>query len=146
MSDVDDAAHELRLAIGRLARHMRRLHASSARDGGPVFLESAVLNRLARDGAQSTSELSQGERVTSQAVSAALSELQRRGMVTLVKDPADRRRTIAAITAAGHEHLDERDAVVLAALTAAMTSTLSGADLRRLRAAVPLLERISAAL
>ena len=72
MPDQDGSllAQELRVAVGRVARRLRRISAEEDAPGSIKFNELLVLVRLARDGAASPSEIARHEQVTSQAIAA----------------------------------------------------------------------------
>lgn len=144
MPDVDatTVAHDLRLAVGRLARRMRQLYV--LRQGDQLsFTELAVLSRLRRDGPASASELANGERVTAQAVGAAVAALDRRGLVERTPDAGDRRRLVVSLTDPGRSALTMRDQTVIDRMVAAVESGCTPAERRRLAAAAPLLERLA---
>ena len=90
-------ARDLRIAVGSLARRLRQLHAEGGEDDALSFIELGILARLARDGASTTTRLAAGERVTSQAVTAALRELVPHGLVQRVPDPDDGRRKVLTL-------------------------------------------------
>jgi DNA-binding MarR family transcriptional regulator len=110
---------------------------------GPSFTEVAVLARLEREGPASPGELAARERVTSQAVAAVIRELESRGLISRSPDPADGRKTVIAITAAGGSLLRDREQAVMSGLVRALGESYSEAELRRLDAAIPLLNRLA---
>ena len=134
---------ELRLALGRVSRRLRRLHTETSQSGGPSFLETAVLLRLERTGPTTVSELARGERVTTQAVSAAVAGLQRRGLVDTSTDPRDRRRTVVEVNDEGRAVMAAQEQHVVARLCEVLADGFTPAQLRRLVAATPLLDRLS---
>jgi DNA-binding MarR family transcriptional regulator len=136
-------ARDVRVAVGRLARRLRRIYGQGQAPGESSFLELAVLLRVERTGPSSASALATGERVTSQAVSVALAGLRRRGLVRVTTDPSDRRRSLIEISDAGRETLERRERQVGDRLADVVTSNFSDAELECLRAAAPLLNRIA---
>jgi len=136
-------AHHLRLALGRVARRLRRLYVEA--EGGPSFLELAVLQRLERNGAGSPGSLASDEGVTSAAVATSLASLEVRKLVVRARDPADGRRVVVTITPAGRNTLKHRDDACVAAMDAALKA-FSPAERDVLAAAVPLLEKLAGAL
>ena len=90
-------AVELRLAIGLVARQLRRRYALQNTDG-PTFSALALLAHLQREGGASTTQLAASEGVTTQAISARLRVLEDRGLITRGTDPADARRTVVTGT------------------------------------------------
>lgn len=144
MSDAT-LSRDLRIAVGSLARRLRQLHAAGGGDDSTSFIELGILARLARVGSSSTTELAAGERVTSQAVTAALRELVPRGLVRSAADPADGRRNLLTLTDAGRAVLARREERMSARLHE-VVSELDPADRDCLTAAIPLLERLADAL
>jgi DNA-binding MarR family transcriptional regulator len=142
-SDPDALGHELRIAIGRLARRLRQLYAAGEAAGDPSFLELAVLTRLGREGSASPGGLAGAEGVSAQAVGSVLASLARRGLVSRTRDPADGRRATIALTASGRRLLRARGQVVTERLVAAIADDLDADERRRLAAALPLLERLA---
>jgi len=143
---TDDAqmaarAQDVRLAVGRLARRIRQIY-SLDREGGATFTEAAILVRLEREGPVSPGELAGREKVTSQAIAAVVTELQRRGLVRRGTDPADGRKVIVSITDAGRAVLRDNEQAVARALIRAL-APLTPDELRRLDEAVPLLNRLA---
>jgi DNA-binding MarR family transcriptional regulator len=144
MSDADatKVAHDLRLAIGRLARRIRQLYA--LRQGDQLsFTELAVLSRLRRDGPAAASQLANGERVTAQAVGAAITALHQRGLVERAPDPGDGRRTIVSLSDPGRSALTVREQTVIDRMADAVASDFTAAERRQLATATPLLERLA---
>jgi DNA-binding MarR family transcriptional regulator len=141
----DDAARiarDLRLGVGRVARRLRQLYAQGG-DDRLSFIALAVLSRLQRDGPASASQLASGERVTAQAIGAAMADLDRRRLVERTPDPGDRRRSVVSLTDAGRAALSGREQRVLDRLVAAVETGFSPAERRRLGAAAPLLDRLA---
>ena len=136
-------ASDLRLAIGRVARRLRRTYVDAGR--GVSFLELAVLQRLERTGPAAPGRLAGDEGVTSAAVAATLTSLESQGLVRRERDPEDRRRVVVTITASGGKTLQARESSSIDRVEAVL-STLTVAERSRLAAAVPLLERIATEL
>lgn len=139
-------AAELRLAVGRLSRQLRRLFAEARGSDEPTFLELAILQRLERVGASAVSELARGERVTTQAVSAVVAGLQRRGLVDTSTDPGDRRRTVVTVNARARSLLTQREQRITERLEAVLATTCSPAERRLLAQAAAVLDRVADAL
>jgi len=135
-------ARDLRIVVGSLARRLRQLHVASAEDEALSFIELGVLARLARDGASTTTRLAAGERVTSQAVTAALRELVPRGLVRSAPDPDDGRRKVLTLTDAGRAVLAGREERLSSRLREVVDG-LDPAERECLAAAIPLLERVA---
>ena len=96
--DVPLVASELRAVIGQLVRRLRAEYRFSLAQG-------AVLGRLDREGARSTSDLAAAERVRPQSMAQTVSELEEEGLVIRRSDPCDRRRALLELTREGRETL-----------------------------------------
>ncbi len=142
-SEPPRIARDLRIAVGRLSRQLRRIYGQAQADDETSFLELAVLLRVERAGPSSVSALASSERVTAQAVSAALAGLRRRGLVDLTTDADDRRRSRVEINEAGRLLLAARELQVGDRLTEVVTASFSAAELASLAAAAPLLDRLA---
>jgi DNA-binding MarR family transcriptional regulator len=140
-ADAPEVAHHLRLAVGRLARRLRSLYAQ--RSGDLTFIELAVLSRLHRDGPATASQLANGERVTAQAIGAAIGPLHQRGLVERTPDPGDHRKTILSLTDPGRSAFTVREQTVIDRMVEALESGCTAAERRQLAAAAPLLERLA---
>jgi DNA-binding MarR family transcriptional regulator len=141
-ADASKVAHDLRLAVGRLARRMRQLYAQGRSDQ-LTFTELAVLSRLHRDGPATASQLANGEQVTAQAVGAAIGALHQRGLVERTPDSQDRRKTIVSLTDPGRSAFTVRQQTVIDRMVGAVESSYTPAERRQLAAAAPLLERLA---
>ena len=137
-------ARDLRLAVGRLARRLRRLFVD--RGEGLAFLELAVLHRLAASGPTSPGVLAGDEGVTGAAVAAVLTHLQSLGLVERSRDPDDGRRVIVTLADAGRRALDERDAALLDRVHNVLRDHLDAEERAQLTAAIPVLEKVAGAL
>ncbi len=117
--------------------------AASGAGSDVTFTEAAVLVRLQREGPTSPGTIAGRERVTSQAITAVLSELRRRGLVTRSVDATDRRKVAVAITDAGHHVLRDSEQAVFDALLHALIRSFTDSELAHLHASVPLLSRLA---
>jgi DNA-binding MarR family transcriptional regulator len=95
-ADAIRAAAELRAVLGQL---MRRLRSENTRPQSQL----AVLSRLDRGGAQTTSGLAAAEHMRPQSMAEVVAELQSDGLVDRTPDTADRRRLLVELTQEGRE-------------------------------------------
>ena len=130
---------DLRIAIGRIGRRLRQLHAGD----DPTFAEVSVLSRLKGEGATTPSALAAAEHVRPQAMGATLRELEKRGLVERSPDPSDRRKVLIEITAAGGECLTGGLQAVDQRMIRALADGFTPAEQGQLAAVVPLLERLA---
>ena len=133
---------ELRVAIGRVAHRLRQLWALGEARDGISFTEGALLTHLIREGASSPTSLAGNERVTSQAITAHLTNLAARGLIRRSADPTDGRKIVVTITPAGSAALAARERTLMHHLDRALES-LGEADRRALTAAGPPLARLA---
>lgn len=94
---IDTAAADFGQAIGALVRRARAEAASQ----GLSWTESAVLARLARDGAATTADLARAEAMKPQSMGATVAALEERGLVERRPHPTDGRQVNIAMTAKG---------------------------------------------
>lgn len=141
--DLSLTARELRMAFGRISRRMRRLYTTAGPSSDSSFLQLAVLWRLDRDGPASSAALAGTERVTPQAIGSALTDLQQRGLVRRAADPADARRIITEITAAGRSTLHSREHAITDEMRRTLERSFGPEERARLAAVLPLLERLA---
>ena len=94
----DDGLAELFWAVSRQLRHRTR-EALSPLDVTPS--QSRALSVLTRHGTMRLSELSEHLHIAARSATEVVDDLQRRGLVVRLPDPADRRATLVATTDAG---------------------------------------------
>ena len=129
----------LRLAVGRIARRSRQVHAV----GDVTLSEVSVLARLDRDGPDSPGSLAEFERVRPQAMAATLAGLEERGLVSRSPDAADGRRVVMTVTDAGRKMLADRRSEIVRRMAAVLEADFTPEERRVLVAALPLLDRIA---
>lgn len=135
-ADTTPIASDLGLVIGRLTRRLRREHSFS-------MAQTAVLGRLDREGARTTSALALAERVKPQSMAQTLAELVGEGFVARRPDPDDRRQTLIELTPLGLETLERERARREGWLAQAIDETLSPEERELLAGVVPLLGRLA---
>jgi len=136
--DVVDLAGALRFLVPRLHRQLRQQDSSGL---SPAL--AGALATIAREGPMTLSRLAAAEQVTPPTVTKLVDKLVDAGLVVRRDDPADRRVTRVAATAAGRRRLDAIR-TRRAAWLAARLGELPPADLRRLEGALDVLERLAA--
>ncbi|MBB4689750.1 MarR family winged helix-turn-helix transcriptional regulator [Amycolatopsis jiangsuensis] len=136
---VAESAGWLRGVVGQLHRRLRQV------DNAGILTpsQSAVLNRLHRDGPATQGELAAAEHVRQQSMAATLSVLDSLGYLSRTPDPADGRRTVLALSELGaktvvgiSQHREEW-------LAAALGAELTAEELETVRRALPLLQRVA---
>jgi DNA-binding MarR family transcriptional regulator len=134
--DSARSAHELRTVLAQLVRRLRSEHTVPLSHG-------AVLGRLDREGALTTSELAAAERMRPQSMAQTLGELEADGLVSRRPHPHDRRSVLIDLTDEGREHLRAERTRREDWLARAIATELSPAEHRNLMEAVALLERLA---
>jgi DNA-binding MarR family transcriptional regulator len=138
-ADVEQVAGALRVSIGLLRRRLRQAQA----DGDLTLPETSALARLDRGGPTSATALAALEQISPQSMGATLARLEARDLVERQPDPADGRRSVVSITAAGLQALWSRRNARTEQLAQALSSSFTLDELRQLMAAVPLIERLA---
>jgi DNA-binding MarR family transcriptional regulator len=137
--EVRATAARLRVAIGAFKRRVQETTTA----GDLSSPQLTALSRIDRLGPMTTAELARREQITPQAMGATIASLEQRGLVARSPDAADARRSILTLTADGQTVIQSgRDALadrVAAALGASFTTD----EIAVLRAATPLIERLT---
>ncbi|GAA3714528.1 MarR family winged helix-turn-helix transcriptional regulator [Streptomyces tremellae] len=137
---VDTVASALLASVSLLVRRVRRVPVG----GGLTMPERTALAHLDRLGPTTSSTLAREAQITAQAMGATLAGLRSRGLVARRRDPADGRRAVLSLTDAGLRALrDKRDERAELVARALERGTFTPAELARLAAAAPLLERLA---
>jgi DNA-binding MarR family transcriptional regulator len=137
--DATEVAAALRVSIGLLLRRMRQVRP----DGELSLPETSALARLDRTGPATSSTLARLEQISPQSMGATLAGLEARGLVRRHSDPDDGRRAVLSLTEAGQQVLRNKRSARVAQLAQALSNGFTPAELRQLRAAAPLLERLA---
>jgi DNA-binding MarR family transcriptional regulator len=139
VTDDYEVAAALRVAIGMMVRKMRQ-----ARLPGELTLpETWALSRLDRNGPATSSDLARQDRISPQSMGATLAVLEERGLIERRRDPADGRRVVLSITAAGRQLANDRRGARSELIAAALRDGFTAAERDQLLAAAPLLERLA---
>jgi DNA-binding MarR family transcriptional regulator len=137
--DVTEVAAALRVSIGLLLRRMRQVRP----DGELSLPETSALTRLDRTGPATSSTLARLEQISPQSMGATLAGLEARGLVQRHPDPEDGRRAVLSLTDAGQQVLRDKRSARVTQLAQALSNGFTSVELRQLRAAAPLLERLA---
>jgi DNA-binding MarR family transcriptional regulator len=146
-TDLTEVGNELRVVLGRIVRRLRQSASQSASQSHEpteiTLSELSVLSRLDSGGSQNAGALADQERISPQAMSAIVTTLEQRGLVTRIADIDDGRRTSLSATAAGRTLLAGRRSLTAQRVAGALRSGLSPKEREQLIAAIPLLERLA---
>jgi DNA-binding MarR family transcriptional regulator len=136
-------ATALRISVSRLARRLRveRLGLGGT-ETALSDIQLAALAALERHDSMTPGELAEHEKVQPPSMTRVIAVLEERGLVLRAPHPTDRRQVVLTVTAAG------RDLVELVrrrreAWLAQRLQELSADERQALRAAAPILEKIS---
>jgi DNA-binding MarR family transcriptional regulator len=133
---MNTIAADLRIVLGQLVRRLR------TEQGFPIS-QMAVLSRLGRGGAHTTSELAKAERMRPQSMAQIVGELETVELVERHADPDDGRRVLLELTAAGRARVREERKRREGWLGEAIRTELTPEEQRLLVKALPLLERVA---
>jgi len=133
-------ASELRLAVHRLSRRLRRERAVGTLMAGQL----SALATLDAHGPLSPSALADHERVQPPSMTRIISRLEELGLVSRAPHPTDRRQFVLTLTAEGRATVaDERRRKE--AWLASVLVKLSDEELAAIAAAIPVIERLAGA-
>src|SRR6202046_221322 len=130
-TDVDELVADLSASIGLLVRRLRQRKA----DGELTMPESTCLSRLDREGSATSTALAKPAQIRPQSMGAPLAGMEGRGLVEGRPDPADGRKVVMSLTAAGRRALDQRRATGTDAMARALADGFTAAELEQLRTA-----------
>jgi DNA-binding MarR family transcriptional regulator len=132
-------AREVKVVLSRLRRRIQALALTDDLSGS----QAAVLSRLHKEGPSSSTVLASAESVSHQAIGAILTVLQARGFIQRTPDPADGRRQLIALTAAGVARVEHTSSEREEWLARALQDRLTEDERRAVRHAMTLLDRIA---
>ena len=133
------AAQELRVVFSRLRRRLKDFAAGE--DLTPS--QTAVLIRLWKDGASSTSALAGAERVRPQSMATIVAALDGHGLIRRAPDPDDGRRQVLTLTEAGRERAESDRKAREEWLARSMQDQFSERERRVIAEALSLLHRLT---
>lgn len=140
--DVDELAGALYRGVALIVRRLKQLQAPDEL----TLPQRTALARLDRGGPSSAASLARAEQITPQAMAVTLGALEKRGLVKRRPDPHDGRQVVMSLTKSGRAVLHhDRDARARQ-FTKVLAEKFSGAELRLLARAAPLIERLGAEL
>ncbi|TDR81566.1 MarR family winged helix-turn-helix transcriptional regulator [Paludibacterium purpuratum] len=136
-SDAAALAEDLRGAIGQFVRAVR------SQAGTPTTAQGETLAYLERNGSVSIATIAENRGVKHQSMRLVIATLEEAGLVTRYPDPQDGRGVLIALTALGRAEIAEERARRSHWLANAMLHALSTDEMTSLRAAIPLLRKLS---
>ena len=98
------AARDVRVVFSRLRRRLKETYDVQ----GLTPSQTSVLSRLDKDGEAAASDLAAAERVRPQSIATTLAALDERGLIERRPDPADGRRQLVSVSAAGRAFLADK--------------------------------------
>ena len=137
--DIEQLADELRVCIGFFIRRLRQAQA----EGELTLPETTALARLDRGGPTTATTLAKLEQVSAQSMGATLAGLEARGFVRRAADPADGRQSLISVTDAGLQALWNRRNARTELIADVLNDGFTRSEIRRLAAAVPLIDRLA---
>ncbi|HZE34105.1 MAG TPA: MarR family transcriptional regulator [Actinoallomurus sp.] len=140
--EVNEVAAALLVSMGLLRRRLRQVPI----EGELTLPETSALARLDRGGPTTASMLARVEQISPQSMGVTLGALEARGLVGRRPDPEDGRRVVLSVTEAGREVLRNKRSARIEQLSQALSEDFTPAELERLMAAAPLIERLAQSL
>jgi DNA-binding MarR family transcriptional regulator len=140
--EVNEVAAALLVSMGLLRRRLRQVPI----EGELTLPETSALARLDRGGSTTASMLARVEQISPQSMGVTLGALEARGLVGRRPDPEDGRRVVLSVTEAGREVLRNKRSARIEQLSQALSEDFTPAELERLMAAAPLIERLAQSL
>ncbi|WP_328615472.1 MarR family transcriptional regulator [Amycolatopsis sp. NBC_00355] len=138
--DPSEVAAGLLASVSVLVRRVQQIPT----EGGLTMPERTALSLLDRSGPTTSSALAREVQITAQAMGATLSALRDRGLVERRPDPDDGRRAVLMVTDAGRQALKNKRNARAELIAQALTGgAFTPAELDRLAAVAPLLERLA---
>jgi DNA-binding MarR family transcriptional regulator len=137
--EVLEVARVLRVSVGLLLRRLRQTRV----DGELTLPETSALARLDRGGPATGADLAKVEQISPQSMGATLAALETRGLVVRGADAEDGRRVVFSISKAGGQAMNNRRNARTEQLARALSTGFTQAELKRLIAVAPLLERLA---
>lgn len=137
--DAEELAAALFVSLRQLVANARKSRAV----GDLSAAETSALVSLKRAGVTTSAALARVEQITPQAMGATLAALESRGLIERGPDPDDGRRILLSLTGAGLDVMVARRTERTSAVARTMDERFSPAELRILRDAAPLLERLA---
>jgi len=135
-------ASALRISVTRLARRLRAERAAHGLQPELSDTQLGALATLERHGAMTPGELAEHEKVQPPSMTRVIAVLEERSLVQRTAHPTDRRQVILTVTAEGRA-LVNRVRRRKEAWLAQRLDELSDAEVEVLRAAAPILEKLS---
>lgn len=137
--ELSTTARAVRQSVTRLARRLR----SQRQAHGVSPMGMSVLARLYRDGTATPRYLAEAEHLAPQSLTRILAALEERRLIERRSDPADGRKALLTLTAAGRAALVADRAQRERWLAQAMAEELTPQELATVRAAAELLDRLA---
>ena len=134
----------MRISVSRLARRLKVEQRLGVGGSDPVLsdIQLAALSALERHQAMTPGELAEYEKVQPPSMTRVIAVLEERSLVQRTAHPTDRRQVILTVTAEGRA-LVNRVRRRKEAWLAQRLGELSDAEVEVLRAAAPILEKLS---
>lgn len=139
---LTETAAALHGALGLLYRRIRQTPV----EGELSLPERSALGRLGSVEPTTATELARLEQISPQSLGATLASLEQRGLVSRVPDPADGRRAIVSLTDAGRAAVRSKKTARAEQFAGTLAAEFTAEEIDVLRAATPLLERLSRTL
>jgi DNA-binding MarR family transcriptional regulator len=135
-------ASVLRISVSRLARRLRAERLAKGLEPGLSDTQLAALAALERHGDMTPGELADHEKVQPPSMTRVIAALEESGLVIRGPHATDRRQVVLTVTRAGREVV-QKSRSLREAWLARRLHELTPAERATLRAAAPILEKLS---
>jgi DNA-binding MarR family transcriptional regulator len=135
-------ATALRISVSRLARRLRAERVALGLQPDLSDTQLAALATLVRHGPMTPGELAEHEKVQPPSMTRVIAVLEERSLVVRAPHPTDRRQVVLTVTAGGQELVYQARRLREAWLAKRLRE-LSPQERATLRAAAPILEKLS---
>jgi DNA-binding MarR family transcriptional regulator len=135
-------ASALRISVSRLARRLRAERLAKGLEPGLSDTQLAALAALERHVAMTPGELAEHEKVQPPSMTRVIAALEESGLVIRGPHATDRRQVVLTVTQAGREVV-QKSRRLREAWLAQRLRELTPAERAALRAAAPILEKLS---
>ena len=135
-------ATALRISVTRLARRLRSERLTKGLEPGLSDTQLAALAALERHSAMTPGELAEHEKVQPPSMTRVITALEELGLVMRAPHASDRRQVVLTVTDRGRE-LVQQSRLLREAWLAKRLAELTVQEVSTLRAAAPILEKLS---
>lgn len=137
--DFEAIADEVLTGVRHLTRRLRQVRLQDEM----ASAEREAMSRLWQVGSATSAELARAEGISPQAMGVTLAGLESRAFIARGRDPLDGRRVVLSLTKEGKEFVRGSRGKRTQLVAAVLAEEFTVAEIKRLVAAAPLLDRLA---